>query len=237
MPSHISPLLVDVKEIKAVFGSKNKKLLQAIIRDQEIDDSDTDPDDFEYDDFDEDDDVEDDDEDEREDEDEDGEEEDLPSSKDALTHIIMGQPWARGIGSKYGYVFLAICQHLGEPLNSDNWGETRAEYVIQFDKVLTKVGVPEAIISMSILTCSGGPFRLPPRTDVPTFGTLSVAKAAKTAKTLAAIDRAQLQKAASKVKTSRGIVDSEFVIACFEELQSWCETAVAQKKDLIVFYY
>lgn len=226
MPSAIVPLLVDIKELKKVFGSKDSKLLREIVRTNEIDDEDTDPDDNEEDEQDEDDDdfgidaI-----------------DALPSSKDALSHIIMGDPWARGIGSKYGYMFLEICQHLGERLEAANWGETRAEYVMEFDKVLKKLNVPEYVISMSGVVCGGGPFPLPPRSDAPTFGVMTSAKAAKAAKALAAVDRTALQKACQKVKISRGAIDAEFVVESFEELQSWCESCVAKKKDLIAFYF
>ena len=224
MPSSITALMVELDELRKVFGSKNNSLLQAILDANEIDDDDTDVDEFE----------------EAEDGDEDIDPDDLdglPSSQDALRHIILGEPWARGIGSKYGYMFLEICRHLGEQLDANSWGETRAEYVSAFDGVLRKVGITPDIVSMEALTCSPDIFPLPPRGSFPTTGSLTAAKAAKAAIALAAVDRAALTRASQKVKISRGAIKPEFVAESFEELQTWCETCAAKKKDLILFYF
>lgn len=224
MPSSITALMVDLDEMRKVFGSRNKKLLKAVLEGSDLADDDTDVDDFE----------------EAEDGDEDidiDELEELPSSQDALRHIVMGEPWARGIGSKYGYAFMALCQHLGEELDRPTWCETRAEYVEAFDKVLVRVGVPPEVVSMSALTNSGGPFPLPPRNDFPCIGAMTSQQAATAAVALAGVNREALNRASQGVRISRGTVESEFVIECFDELRQWCETCAEAKKDLILFYF
>lgn len=224
MSSSINAQMVDLDNIRKAFGSKDKKLMKAILDAHDIADDDTDVDEFE----------------EAEEGDEDldlDELEELPSSQDALRHIIMGEPWARGIGSKYGYVFMTICEHLGERLDAPNWGETRAEYLHEFDKVLAKVGVPASVVSMQALAGETDLFPLPPRNDFPFIGTLTPAEAAAAAKALAAVDRAALEKASKKVKISRGEIEPEFVVASFDELLTWCQTCAANKKGLILFYY
>jgi hypothetical protein len=222
--STLIPLMADLDEVRNVFGCKNKKLLKQVLEDAALADDDTDADEFE----------------EAEDGDEDidvDDIEELPSSRDALRHIIMGEPWARGIGSKYGYVFLALCQHLCEELDRANWGETRAEYVEAFDKVLRKVGVKAEVVSLSKLTDGHGDFPLPPRADFPFIGSMTAAEVARAATALGAVDRAALEAASKTVKISRGEVDSTFVVECFDELRGWCETCAAARKGLIIFYH
>jgi hypothetical protein len=216
--------MADLDEVRNAFGCKNKKLLKQVVEAADLPDDDTDADEFE----------------EAEDGDEDidlDDIEELPSSQDALRHIIMGEPWARGIGSKYGYVFLALCEHLCEELERASWGETRAEYVEAFDKVLRKVGVKADVVSLSTLTGGHGDFPLPPRGDFPFIGSMTAAEVARAAAALGAVDRAALEAASKAVKISRGEVDPAFVAACFDELRGWCETCAAAGKGLIVFYH
>ncbi len=116
MPSSITPVMVDFAEVQAALGCKDRDLFARIQKKAKLDADDTDVDDFE----------------EAEEGDEDidlDEIEELPSTRDALEHLIMGTPRARGIGSKYGYAFLAICSHFGKTLNHEFWGETRAEAI------------------------------------------------------------------------------------------------------------
>jgi hypothetical protein len=162
--------------------------------------------------------------------------EELPSSQDALRHIIMGEPWVRGIGGKYGYAFLVLCQHLGEELDRTNWGTTRAEYDHAFDLVLAKLGVKADVISVTSLAEGSRYFTLPRSADPP-YGTMTAAKVARAVEPLAGVDRAALEVASQGVTTSRGIVDPEFVVACFDELLGWCQTSANAGKGLIVFHY
>lgn len=224
MSSSLIPLMADLDRVRKAFGCKDKKLLRAVLEEADLDDEDTDPGDFE----------------EAEDGDEDidiDDLEELPSSQDALKHIIMGTPWARGIGSKYGYAFLALCQHLCEELPRDNWGETRAEYVAQFDEVLRAVGIPQDTLCLKQLTNSPGDFPLPPRNDFPFVGVLTPAQVARAAAALGAVARPALETAARGVRISRGEVEPEFVLACFDELRGWCAACTAAGKGLLLFYH
>jgi hypothetical protein len=223
MPSSINAYLVEMAEVLKLFGCKNEKLLKEVIKKQKIDKDDTDPDDFE-------------DDDEFDDED-DEEMEELPSSQDALRHIIMGEPWARGIGSKYGYVFMSLCQHLYSSVELESWGQTRAEWVEAFDKVLKKLKVPEDAVRMTNILFQAAELPLPPRQDAPTIGILTVQQAKLAAEALTDVTPEELEKASQNVKISRGAIDSEFVIAAFRELQSWCDACIKNNKDLLTFYY
>lgn len=224
MPSSIVPFLIDFAEVKAAFGCKDKDLFARIQKKARLDSDDTDVDDFE----------------EADEEDEDidlDEIEELPSSRDALQHIIMGTPWARGIGSKYGYAFEAICKHFGNVLDREFWGETRGEYVAEFDKILSKVGVDPAMVSMSKLINDSEEFELPTRADFPFIGSMTPAECRDASAMLDKVDRAVLEKACGKLKTKRGNVEPAFVLGCFDELVGWCKTATSAGKGLVVFYY
>jgi hypothetical protein len=224
MSSSIDAYLVDMGELLKLFGCKDEQLLNDVIKKKKIDKKDTDPDDFE----------------EAEEGDEDidlDELEALPSSQDALKHIIMGEPWARGIGSKYGYVFLSLCSHLYTTVDTDSWGQTRAEWVETFDNVLKKLKVPQAAIRMQQVLFVPADLPLPPRYDAPTIGILTVQQAKLAAEALAAVTPEALEKASQNVKISRGEIEPEFVVASFKELQSWCAACIKHDKDLLTFYY
>jgi hypothetical protein len=146
----------------------------------------------------------------------------------------MGEPWARGIASKYGFAFMALCEHLGEELDRTHWGRTRAEYVEAFDRVLATLGVGPEVIRMASLTGGGGDFPFP-AAIAPTFGTMTAAGGARAAAALAGVARPAVEAASRGVKVSRGGVEPEFVVACFDELRGWCRAGADAGKGLIVF--
>ncbi|MGL6074410.1 MAG: DUF7691 family protein [Fimbriiglobus sp.] len=224
MPSSLSVYLVDLDAVLKVFGSRDEALLKKVIQASDIADDDTDPDEFE----------------EAEEGDSDldlDEIDELPSSQDALRHIIMGEPYARGIGSKYGYVFTNICEMLGENLAGEFWQETRAEYLTNFDSMLVKLGIPGQVFSMDGLIMPSELIPLPPRSDAPYIGVVTVDQAAKALKAFEAVDPVKLDKASETIRTRRGEVEKAFVLGCFEEAKSWLKRSTADQKALICVYF
>jgi hypothetical protein len=104
------------------------------------------------------------------------------------------------------------------------------------DLVLTKLGVEADVIRMTSLA-EGSRFFPLPRSADPPFGTMPAAKVSQAAAALARVDRAALEAASKEVRTSRGVVEPEFVIACFNELRGWCQICADARKGLIVFHY
>lgn len=217
----LTAIMVDLDSVRKAFACKDEALLEKVLDGSDLEDDDTDPDEYEL-------------EDDEDDFDSD-EPEELPSSQDALRHIIMGEPWARGIAGKYGYVFMVLCRQLGEELDRTNWGQTRAEFDGAFDRVLAKLGVNADVIRLGSLMQGGGDFPLPKRFRDPSFSTMTATQAARAAAALGGVDRALL--ASQGVTTSRGVVEPEFVGACFDELHGWCQTCANAGKGLIIFYY
>src|SRR5688500_11859251 len=113
----LTPLMADLDAVRKAFGCKDEALLRKVLDGSDLADDDTDPDEYEM-----------------EDDDDDNPDmpEALPSSQDALRHLIMGESWVRGIGGKYGFAFLVLCRRLGEELDRTNWSQTRAEFVQAF---------------------------------------------------------------------------------------------------------
>lgn len=217
----LTPLMADLDALRSAFGCKDKALLRKVLDGSDLPNDDTDADEYEM---------------EYDDDDDTDVPEELPSSQDALRHIIMGTPWVRGIGSKYGCAFLVLCQHLGEELDRTNWGMTSAEYDHVFDQVLAKLGVGADVINVTSLAEGSRNFPLPESADPP-FGTMPAPNVARAAAVLAPIELAAVEAASVGARTSRGVIEPGFVTACFEELREWCQISAAAKKGLIVFHY
>src|SRR3712207_4647500 len=105
MALNLTPLMVDLDAVRKAFGSKNEALLEKVLDGSDLPDDDTDPDEYEM----------------EEDDDEPEIPEELPSSQDALRHIIMGEPLVGGIASKYDRAFVALSQHFGVELDQTCW--------------------------------------------------------------------------------------------------------------------
>jgi hypothetical protein len=219
MALNLTPLMADLDAVRQAFGCKDEALLRAVLDGSDLPDDDTDPDEYEL---------------EEDDDDNPDIPEELPSSQDALRHIVMGEPWVRGIASKYDWAFRALCEHFGVELDRTNWGRTRAEYVQAFDRILTKLGVDADVIRLASLTGGGGDFPFP-RAIAPTCGSMPAAKVARAAAALAGVDRAALEAASRGVRLSRGVVEPEFVVACFDELRGWCQIGADAERGPIVF--
>lgn len=219
MALSLTPLMADLDALRKAFGCKDETLLGKVLDGSDLPADDTDADEYEL-----------------EDDDDDDQDvpEELPSSQDALRHIIMGEPWVRGIASKYVLAFMALCEHFGAELDRTNWGRTRAEYIQAFDRILAKLGVKADVIRLASLIEGGGDFPFP-RAIAPNCGTMTAARVARAAAALAGVDRASLEAASQGVKLSRGDVESEFVVAWFDEVRGWCQISADAGKGLIVF--
>ena len=219
MALNLTPLMADLDAVRKAFGCKDEALLGKVLDGSDLPDDDTDADEYEL---------------EEDDDDDPDIPEELPSSQDALRHIIMGEPWARGIASKYHWAFWALCQHFGVELDQTNWGRTRGEYIQAFDRILEKLGVKADVIRLASLAGGGGDFPFPPAI-APNCGAMPAAKVAQAAAALAGVDRAALEAASQGVKLSRGEVEPRFVVAWFDEVRGWCQTSADAGKALIVF--
>jgi hypothetical protein len=219
MALNLLPLMADLDAVRAAFGCKDEALLGKVLDGSDLPDDDTDPDEYEL---------------EGDDDDDTDVPEELPSTQDALCHIIMGEPWVRGIASKYDWAFQALCEHFGVELDHTNWGRTRGEYVQVFDRILAKLGVEADVIRLTSLMGGGGDFPFPPAI-APTFGSMTAAKVARAAAALAAVDRTALEAASQGVKLSRGDVEPKSIVAWFDEVRGWCQTSADAGKGLIVF--
>ncbi len=169
--------MIDLDAVRRGIGCKDETLLGEVLDGSDLPDDDTDADEYEL---------------ENDDDDDLDPPEELPSSQDAPRHIIMGEPWARGISSKYGWAFRALCEHFGVELDHTNWGRTRGEYIQSFDRILAKLGVRADVVSLASLTEASGGFPFPP-SITPTFGTMTATRVTRAAAALAAVDRAVLE--------------------------------------------
>lgn len=218
------PIAIKLDELKKVRGCKDAALLAAMIDSGEVPDDDDDPDEYEL-------------LDDEEDDDDEGPES-LPTSADALRHIIMGESYARGIGAKYGYVAMAICEHLGERLPNNMWGRTRGEFVEAFDRALGKLGVPKSVLRLeSHFWGRRDPIELPRRNDFPSIGHLTRKECEAALAALESLTPEAVQKAGTGLKTSRGEVEASFFRDSLDEIIGWCRTCVESERDLVVFYH
>lgn len=222
MPYTFRPFAIKLEEFKKVRGSGDEALVDAVATSDDVPDDDDDPDDYEV----------------LDDDEEEEESESLPTSREALRHIVMGEPYARGIGFKYAYMALEICAHLGEKLPNDLWGQTRAEFVEAFDRFLNKLGVPKSVLRLETHFWSRpDPIELPPRSDFPSIGHLTLKECRATLDALSALAPEAINKAGTGLKTSRGAIDPVFFKDCLEEIKGWCAACVESGRDLVVFYH
>jgi hypothetical protein len=157
----------------------------------------------------------------------------------AVRHLVMGDPPAGGSAHQYGYALKELCEHLGEPAESDCWEAIRWD-------VIAATGMDE------ILTRTGPPVPLPPNDDFPRIGHLS----AEEARTQAArFDAGPVQTLAPSGRKSRrgfrewlldrllrGLTRRDPLTAddlreLLDEYAGWLRKAAAEGKGLVFFYY
>jgi hypothetical protein len=148
----ITPVAVDLDDVRAVVGSKDGALLEALTDEfrnglGRIDAHD-DPDD----------------------------EEGPPlSAATVLRQIVMGEDYDRSwwLGFKYGYVFELLCLRFGEELSNSEWSAMRGRWVDVVDEALEKAGVDKGRFRVGHhIMCRGAPIDLPEPDDFPFIGYL-----------------------------------------------------------------
>jgi hypothetical protein len=152
MGTNLIPIAVDLEKVGHALGSKNKRLLGAVVKkysrefrdlddmaaeffaDEGIDDSFT--------------------------------------IRDALGHMILGQEYREEpeLGFMYGYALEYLCRQLGKAL-SFGW-RFRSSSTLEWDmdRALAAAGVPEDVLRISRLTGRGCPVPLPEIPDDPYIG-------------------------------------------------------------------
>jgi hypothetical protein len=181
----LTPIVVDLKQVTGVIGSKNKRLVGTLIKNfgdefEEIDEMAADFAD-----------------------EEDGE--GATTVRDALTQMVMGGEYNEEVGFVYGYALEFVCRHFGDFLPNRNWSAMRSEWAHKADKALESAGVAEEALRLSHLMNRGSPVPLPLIEDFPGIGymTLKEIKAALSAfgeDQLAAVEDKELREALSEVR-------------------------------------
>jgi hypothetical protein len=145
----LTPIAVDLKQVAAIIGSRNKKLVGTLIDEfrggyEEIDEMAAE--------FAEDEDVQ------------------AATVRDALTQMVMGEEYNEEVGFVYGYALEFVCLHFGDSLPNDHWSAMRSEWADRADKALESAGVPEEALRLTLLMHGGSPVRLPLIEDFPFIG-------------------------------------------------------------------
>src|SRR5262249_52514127 len=137
----LTPIAVDLDQVSNVIGSKNKRLISALVKKfgDNFDQFDEMAADFADDD------------------------DESLTMRDALTHLVMGEECNDELGFMYGYALEFICEHFGECLPNEEWSAmpSGAAYAEKVDKALKAAGVGEKVLRMSRLMYRGAPVSLP----------------------------------------------------------------------------
>jgi hypothetical protein len=203
----LTPIAVDLDEVRGVIGSKKKSLLSKLRKAfagtlDQIDEMLADR---------------------FEDEDEEGDENKEPiTTADVLRHLVMGEPYREGFGFAYGYWFESLCLHFGDFLNNSQWSAMHAEWFETVQKALTEVRVSKKVFTVDWLAFRGPPIELPEIDDFPGIGYLT--------KTEVVTARAALAKAdLSKLKNKR-------TVPSIEQIRSWLDECAKSNRDLVCTY-
>lgn len=115
----------------------------------------------------------------------------------ALGHLIRGEGpdmswWVR---FKYGYALEMICLHFGEELPNEEWLDMRWEWAERVDEALGRAGVPADRFRMVFFLMTRGlPVDAPPTDDLPAFGHLLRDEMPAAREALDGADRAALDR-------------------------------------------
>jgi len=131
------------------------------------------------------------------------------SLKDALTHLIMGEPMDARSAHQYGYALEQFCRHLGTRVESRRWDTVRLE-------ALEDTGIEK------LMDKNGPPVALPSIRDFPAIGHVP-ASAIR-----AALDEVQERYDAATDDDLRDLLS---------DYEGWLLAALEQNKSLVLFYY
>lgn len=147
----LTPVAVDLDQVRAAIGSKDKALLaklkKAFASDlEQIDELLEDVLD---------------------------EDDDPAAAADTLRHLVFGEPLRDDLGFAYGYALGMLCGHFGRTLPNDEWSAMRGDWFETVQKVVAKAGVPKKAFEVSRLAFRGSPVPLPEIDDFPFIGYLT----------------------------------------------------------------
>lgn len=150
--------------------------------------------------------------------------EDALTMEDALTQMVMGEPFDDDLGFMYGYALEFMCQYFGEGLTNEFWSAMprATAWASTVDEGLNAMGVPENVFRvLDHLMFRGAPVTIPEIDDLPTIGYLDS-------------NEVRAAHAAISKATFAAIKDAE-VIESIEEIQTWLQTCIDSGVDLICF--
>jgi hypothetical protein len=203
----VTAIAVDLDDVRAVLGSKNKALLGRLRKQfagnlDQIDEMLADH--------------------VANDEDEDGNPPEPLTTADVLRHLVMGEPYREDFGFAYAYCFESLCLHFGDFLDNSHWSAMRSEWFDTVAEALEQAGVTEKQFSVNRLFFRGPPVELPDISDFPNIGYLTKAEIPK-------IRAALVQADLSKVK-------SKAAVEAIEQIASWLDACAKSKRDLVCTY-
>lgn len=151
---------------------------------------------------------------------------------EALRHLVLGEPYDKNSGSKYGNTLEFLCMQFGEELlSNDNFCDVRGAlgWFKELDEQLEEAGVSTKLLSISKLAERGSPIPIPAYNDFPGIGYL-------TAKEVGPALDALLGAKFDDIGDEADEDEELWLPEEFEEVRSWLETCVESKRDLVCFY-
>lgn len=175
--SHVvTPVLIDFQELRAAFGSRDEHLIETIVERA--------AEEWMF-----------------------GEDESAPEElRQAIRHLIMGEPLDRLEPNRYYLAFESICSQLGDVILPDAWGGVRWE-------ALEWVGLEVVILK-------GPPVALP----TPKFG-----------HRVGFLDEAAVRDKLAKLTDEPPISDDEDDAELLEEYVGWLREAASKMKSIVFF--
>jgi AcrR family transcriptional regulator len=196
----LTPIAVDLARITAALGSKDQSLFDTLVERYGDDFAQIDA--------------------LRDDGDDDDDEPPVPSTHDALRHLIFAHPYHPAAGFKYAYALEYILKYFGDHLSNDHWFSMRSEWAETVDTALAAAGVPEQTFRVGPhLMYRGSPVPIPDPDDFPFVGYL----------------RTPEIPAALTVLRTATLPDPE-VAQAVAEIRTWLETCVTTHRDLVCYY-
>ena len=209
MGTTLTPIAVDLDKLRAACGSRDRALLDSVVRKFRRD--------FEqFDEMGEDLDA--------------GGDDDPPAGstltmKEALGHLVMGEEYNPKAGFMYGYALEFLCRHIGTKLPNDQWSSLRSSWswFPDVDNALEELGVPEGRLRVQgHLRGRGSPVPIPAIADYPVIGYLR---------------RDEIRLAAGDLDEGKvQSLECEDMREGLGELLTWIRKCLKTKRDLICFH-
>ena len=145
--------------------------------------------------------------------------------KEALGHLILGEEYNQKAGFMYGYALQFLCLHIGTGLPNDHWCSLRGSWswFPDVDKALEDLGVPEERLRVQgHLTRRGSPVPIPAIEDFPAIGYLKQDEIKPVAEILND----------EKVQA----IEFEPMRESIKELLAWIRKCIKLRRELICFH-